>query len=510
MAIFKNDDARSGAGSENVHHTEKAPHLTIQPDQSSSTDSSDMTASQYYPQDGGLQAWLFLIGACIVEITAWGFPYCYGVFREYFMAHEPFKGDSLVSVGGMLSNGVLQISLPPIIYTLNQFPSQRKNAMWLGCLICSGSAIGAAFTTSASALIVCLGLLYGIGAGLLFAPSMHFMGDWFVKRKSFAYGIICGAGAAAGAGLPPVYTVCLNKYGYRVTLIGWGLITFVITAIGLLMMKQRTPPEKAPKPKSSDVDFLRQPLFLIFLAATFTQALAHYGPSTYLPSIGADFGLTSVQSSLLVTLLNLAQAIGQPLQGMLADLPSSFYVPFLISTIGGGAVSSLLIWPWCRNLWSLCLFSLCFGATAGGFAVLRPRFAAAVVGEDVTVKQSAEASETEDGTPAPVPAPGHEKDAVKREAEARLKNKSMLIFGVFTAVRGTAIIASGFITVALVHEGGNLSGWGDGAKWRDLMIYTGVIMTASSLGALAKFVPCELKFKGFRPLMREWRWLFSV
>ncbi|KUI59804.1 putative transporter ESBP6 [Cytospora mali] len=520
MAIFQESDAaRSGAGTEDAHNTEKTPHLAVQPESPSST---DLTSPQYYPQDGGLKAWLFLIGACIVEITAWGFPYCYGVFREYFFTHEPFKGDSLVSVGGMLSNGVLQISLPPIIYTLNNFPSQRKNAMWLGCLICSGSAIGAAFTTSASALIVCLGLLYGIGAGLLFAPSMHFMGDWFVKRKSFAYGIICGAGAAAGAGLPPVYTVCLNKYGYRATLVGWGLVTFVVTAIGLLMMQPRTPPEKAPKPTSSDVDFLRQPLFLVFLAATFAQALAHYGPSTYLPSIGADFGLTSYQGSLLVTLLNLAQAIGQPLQGLLADLPTSFYVPFLISTIGGGAISALLIWPWCRNLWSLCLFSLCYGATAGGFAVLRPRFAAAVVGDDVTVNQSPESSESEDGMSAPDPAPvtagvhaGQEKAHAethqkKKEAEARQKNKSMLIFGVFTAMRGVAIISSGFITVALVHEEGNLSGWGDGTKWRNLMIYTGVIMTAASLGALAKFVPCDLKFKGFRPVVREWRWLCAV
>lgn len=142
----------------------------------------------------------------------------------------------------------------------------------------------------------------------------------------------CGAGAAAGAGLPPIYTVCLNKYGAKATLVGWGLITFVFTSIGLLMMQPRTPPERALKPNRSDVDFLRKPLFLIFLTATFAQALAHYGPSTYLPSMGADFGLTSVQGSLLVTLLNLAQAIGQPLQGMLAyvhtlNFPCALFYP---------------------------------------------------------------------------------------------------------------------------------------------------------------------------------------
>ncbi|KAM5465038.1 hypothetical protein MauCBS54593_006671 [Microsporum audouinii] len=438
---------------------------------------------EYPPQDGGIRAWLFLIGASIVEITAWGFPYCYGVFREYFYTHEPFKGATIVSTGGMLANGILQISLPFIIYTLNHFPKQRKNAMWLGCLICTTSAIGAAFTTTPGALIVCLGPLYGVGAGLLFGPSMHFMGDWFVKRKSLAYGVICGAGAAAGAGLPPVYTVCLNHYGYKATLVGWGLVTFVVTSVGLLLVHPRTPPEKAPKPTRHDFDFLRKPLFLMFLAATIIQALAHYGPSVYLPSIGADFGLTPTQGALLVSLVNLSQAIGQPLQGMLADSRASLYVPFIISTLGGG-LESLLIWPFARNLWSLVIYSLTFGATAGGFAVLRPRFAAAVVGDDTAAALSPEGENTPP-------------DA---EKAARLKNKSMLIFGVFTAARGMAIFTSAFVTEALVHEDlRDISGYGAGPKWRDLMVYTGVSMTVASLGAFGKFVRYDWKIGATKP-----------
>ena len=71
--------------------------------------------------DGGLRAWLFLAGASIIEIVAWGqsrlrpstkaiansvqgFPYCYGVFRAYFFTHAPFAGVEYVSVAGVLSN----------------------------------------------------------------------------------------------------------------------------------------------------------------------------------------------------------------------------------------------------------------------------------------------------------------------------------------------------------------------------------------------------------------------
>jgi MFS family permease len=39
-------------------------------------------------------------------------------------------------------------------------------------------------------LIVCLGPLYGIGAGMLFAPTINYMSEWFDKKKSLAYGIM--------------------------------------------------------------------------------------------------------------------------------------------------------------------------------------------------------------------------------------------------------------------------------------------------------------------------------
>ncbi|KAI0550345.1 major facilitator superfamily domain-containing protein [Xylaria curta] len=436
------------------------------------------TSSRYPPKDRGLRAWLFLVGASIVEITAFGFPFAYGVFREYFFTHQPFKGATIVSTGGVLANGVLQICVPFVVYALNNFPNHRKNAMWLGCLICSISPISAAFTTSAEVLVVLLGPLYGIGAGFLFAPSMHFMDDWFLERKSFAYGIICGAGAASGAALSPVYAVALRKYGYKVTLIAMGLLTLVVTAAGLLLIYPRTPPEKALKPTRKDLDFLRKPLFLIFLVTTIVQSASNYAPTVYLPSIGADFGLSSTEGALLVSLQNVAQAIGQPLQGALADTNLSFYAPFLISTIGGSA-SCLLIWPFARSLWSLVIFSLLFGLLVPGFAVLRPRFAAAVIGKDRNVAPSESSESTMED---------EEKEA------ARQRNKSLLVFGFLTAARGISIVVAGFVSVALVHEDSNdLSGYGLGTKWRSLIIYTGVTLAASSLGALGKFVPFDAK-----------------
>ena len=149
----------------------------------------------------------------------------------------------------------------------------------------------------------------------------------------------------------------------------------------------------------------------------------------------------------------------------------------------GGGLDSLLVWPFARNFWSLAIYSLAFGATAGGLTVLRPRIAAAIVGDDQTVASapSLESDESDDAS----------RD---EEKEARQKNKFMFIFGVFTAARGIGIVSSGFVTEALVHENStDLTGYGSGTKWRNLTVFTGVTMIVASLGALGKFVPYDVK-----------------
>lgn len=135
-----------------------------------------------------------------------------------------------------------------------------------------------------------------------------------------------------------------------------------------------------------------------------------------------------------------------------SDWRKSYYIPMLISTVGA-SLEALLIWGLARNLWSLSIFAMAFGSTAGGFAVLRPRFAAEIVGDQ------------------------EEQD-----------NQSLLVFAILTASRGSAIVGSGFTMKSLVHEGRPTEGWGGGPAWSHLVIYTGAIMFAASFGALDSFV----------------------
>lgn len=122
------------------------------------------------------------------------------------------------------------------------------------------------------------------------------------------------------AALTPVFTYCLNKFGYTITLLGWAIAFTTLSTMGILCIKPRLPASEAQPaiPKARDFAFVRKPLLWILLAATMVQALAQFVPSTYIPSYSLDVGLSPTLGSLLLSLLNLGEAIGQPLQGILA------------------------------------------------------------------------------------------------------------------------------------------------------------------------------------------------
>ena len=125
----------------------------------------------------------------------------------------------------------------------------------------------------------------------------------------------------------------------------------------------------------------------------------------------------------------------------------------MLSSTVGASREALLIWGFARSLWSLSIFALAFGSTAGEFAVLRPSSAAEIVGD-----------------------------------QEEQHNQSLLRFAILTVSRGSAIIGSGFIMKSLVHEVWSTEGWGGGPTWSNLVIHTGAIMFAASFGTVGVFV----------------------
>ncbi|KAF3812112.1 hypothetical protein GCG54_00009796 [Colletotrichum gloeosporioides] len=403
------------------------------------------------PRDRGRAAWTSLVAVSAIAMATWGFGATQGVFREYYFKTPPFEGDQLVASTGLLVVGLLQTLPPFLLKLIFTYPSYRIYMMWSGMVLVVASSIGAAFSTSAVQVIMTQGLMYGLSSGLLFAPCLTFVDEWFLKRRGLANGIFFGAPNIAAAGLSPVFSLLLKRFGRRITLIGWAVFTAIIISLGIICVRPRRDRKAevaaASQQLSSMKRISKKPVFWLFVVSMTLQSLANNLPANYLPSFATDLGASPEKGALLVTFLSLFGIIGQISIGALTDAIGPL-VPMLMSTLVS-SFAVFVVWGLGKYYWNMVVTSILFGAFAFSFMVLRSHMAAVVV------------------------------DDPSRPSE------ELFVSGILLFIRGVIGVASGYIAAAVLQNSdhtGVQPGYGAG-KWRDLIILVGTTMTAATVGA---------------------------
>lgn len=76
----------------------------------------------------------------------------------------------------------------------------------------------AASTNSSIVVLLTQGVMYGVGALLVYFPAMFLIDEWFVERKGFAFGISWAGTGIGGASTPFLLQWLLDTRGHRTTL----------------------------------------------------------------------------------------------------------------------------------------------------------------------------------------------------------------------------------------------------------------------------------------------------
>jgi OFA family oxalate/formate antiporter-like MFS transporter len=98
------------------------------------------------------------------------------------------------------------------------------------------------FTSNLTYLIICFGVLGGIGNGFGYATPIPVMAKWFPDRRGLAVGLAVGGYGGGSAIFGPLANLKLiPAYGWRTTFEILGAIFFVMTMFGAFLLKD--PPE---------------------------------------------------------------------------------------------------------------------------------------------------------------------------------------------------------------------------------------------------------------------------
>lgn len=107
-----------------------------------------------------------------------------------------------------------------------------------GCILLTVGFILCTWTSSLTYLIVCFGILVGIGNGFGYATPIPVMAKWFPDKRGLAVGLaVAGYGGGSAIFGPLASLWLIPSFGWRSTFVILGIGFFAMTLIGSFLLK---------------------------------------------------------------------------------------------------------------------------------------------------------------------------------------------------------------------------------------------------------------------------------
>ncbi|KAK7416347.1 hypothetical protein QQX98_005292 [Neonectria punicea] len=328
------------------------------------------------PPNGGY-GWVCT--ACVATINAhtWGLNSSYGVFLAYYLANDTYPGATSLEFAfvGSLSVSCALLVSPIATVAVREFGT--KPTLFLGIILETASLIGASFASKIWHLFLTQGILFGLGMGFLFVPSVGIVPQWFTTRRSLANGI-----SAAGSGLGGLlYSLASGaiiknlgvEWAFRIL----GILVFVVNTICTLLVRDRNK-IIGSRQVAFDTALFKRTEYLLLLGYAWFSMLAYIVLIFSLANYAYEVGLDASQAALVSAIFNLGQAFGRPFIGYFSDRTGRINMACLTTFMA--AIFVFALWINGDIFGVLMLFTIVGGAVGGTFWATIAPVTAEVVG----------------------------------------------------------------------------------------------------------------------------------
>ncbi|KAM0284361.1 hypothetical protein ACHAO9_009287 [Fusarium lateritium] len=399
------------------------------------------------PVDGGKDAWLFLFASFLLEALVWGFPFSFGVFQSYYYSHEPFAGSAGIASIGTCAMGIMYFAFPIAVALQRLYPRIARWAPASGCLALSITLVLSSFSQNVGHLILTQGVLYALAGSLAYCPCMAWLEEWFVQRRSLAFGIMWSGCSTGGVVIPLLLERLLQGFGFRTTLRIWAVSLLVLSVPAFFFVKPRIPASSVGATRLNiKIGFIYDRSFIIYQTANIIESLGFFLPAIYLPTYAQSvLHASPFLAAVTVMIVNAFSAFGIFIMGLIAD---KWHITtcILLSTIGA-VLATFLLWGFAGQMTVLYIFCVFYGLFAGAFSGTWPG-----VSRQIAYSTQYQGTSSED-----------------------LSFDPVMITGFLIAGRGVGNIASGPLSEALFRavraDSGN--NWGLGG-YAAIIVFTGI------------------------------------
>ncbi|EFY85727.1 MFS monocarboxylate transporter, putative [Metarhizium acridum CQMa 102] len=317
--------------------------------------------------NGGVQAWLHVLGAFMLYFNTWGILNTFGAFQTFYSSGTLFSQTSsniswigsiqafLVLFTGFLSGPIYDRGYLRALLLVGSFLIVFGNMML-------------SLATDYWQVVLAQGVCVGLGSGLIYVPAVAILPTYFNTRLGLAIGLAASGSSIGGIIYPVVFYKLINDIGFGWSVRVLGFIALATLSIPNLVMKMRVKPSKARALLDTSA-FTDWP-FLVFTLATLIGFMGLYTMFFYLSYYTKARHITSTALSFyIVPILNAASIFGRTIPNAISDKTGAF------NLIGPGAVIvSVIIFGMlgAKSVASVVILAILFGFFSGIFIALPP------------------------------------------------------------------------------------------------------------------------------------------
>lgn len=272
----------------------------------------------------GREAWQVTIAALVIASIALGAPYIVTVALRPIA--EDLGGFRSVPSGAsslaLLGTGVGGLAMGWVAERIGI----RLTVIFGAAMVLAGLALSSG--GQVWQLYVGHGLLIGfLGNGAINAPLYVYVTRWFERRRGTALALIASGQYVAGAFWPPLFERAMAAYGWRATMLGFGiLVAVLVVPLAMIFLKAAPAPLEAAgasggAPQKTGLVLGLRPnvTFSLLAGAAFLCCIPMAMPTAHLIALCGDLGMAPSRGALMLSVLLICAFLSRQFWGWLSD-----------------------------------------------------------------------------------------------------------------------------------------------------------------------------------------------
>ncbi|KAI3618204.1 monocarboxylate permease-like protein [Moniliophthora roreri] len=298
------------------------------------------------------RAHLTILGAFLALFCTFGQMNAFGTFQNYYHAHQLVTYEaSTISWIGSLQLWIFFFSGGFVGWLFDIYGP--KPLMSAGTLCFVVSLMMTSISTQYYQYLLGQGILFGLGVGLIFYPSMASVSTHFVEYRATALGIAAAGSSLGGVMYPIMLQQLFEKVGFGWTVRISGLLSGVLCLVAIFTVSASRHPEKHAGRSGLSVNKLQDARFLL-LAADFAELPVPHG-----------LALSPQTSFLALAVMNGGGVFGRIAPAILSDVIGRFNLLAPSAFLSG--LLTIACWLSAKNTAGLMVYSVLYGFWSGSF-----------------------------------------------------------------------------------------------------------------------------------------------